>query len=177
MGTVKRIIKAVSNQLGVGIVSRRTFEALSSRAQARKADRSIVLDSVNAARLLYYHNLIKLTRNIPGDVVECGIGRKAISFTLLAILLKLEGINKPIYGFDSFAGFPEPTQEDESPRNPQKGQNLADLSSVKRSVSTHLGDEIFMRSKVTFVKGFFEDTLDKGSDRKNCSAKPRCRPL
>ena len=43
--------------------------------------------------------------------------RKTKSFQMLKLLNE----SKKIFGFDSFCGFPNPTKEDRSPRNPKKG--------------------------------------------------------
>lgn len=62
--------------------------------------------------------LSQLFENLPdGAIVECGVG-KARTFTILAMLAN----GRNLYGFDSFQGFPEPTSEDTSYRNPKKGE-------------------------------------------------------
>ena len=66
-----------------------------------------------------------MIEKIPGDIVECGVGRGRsilILATLNDLLSSSESGQRKIYGYDSFAGFPEPTAEDKSARNPKKGE-------------------------------------------------------
>lgn len=93
----------------------------------------------------------------PGAVVECGVGW-AESFLALAYLSERYG--QRLYGYDSFEGFPEPTVEDVSPRNPQKGQwKVVEVSDVFRFLKTAKFSDEWITKNVTVVKGFFEDTL------------------
>jgi len=62
----------------------------------------------------FYFDLIK---DVKGDIVECGVGRGRS----LKIISKVFP-DRDIYGYDSFEGFPEPTIQDKSPRNPKKGE-------------------------------------------------------
>jgi len=59
------------------------------------------------------------SRNIEGDVVECGFGYGR-SFSVLSYLAKKH--SRKIYSFDSFIGFPHITKNDTPPRNPKVGQ-------------------------------------------------------
>ncbi len=64
-------------------------------------------------------------KDVPGDIVECGVGGVRSLLILSALnhfLTDEEGNKRTIYAYDSFEGFPEPTQEDESKRNPKKGE-------------------------------------------------------
>ena len=81
---------------------------------------------------LYYKRLYDSIKNIEGDIVECGVG-KGISFLTLVNLVKEEGLGRKIYGFDSFEGFPEPSQYDKSAvRNSRKGDwNYETIESIK----------------------------------------------
>jgi len=74
----------------------------------------------------------------------------------------MEGKGRNIYGFDSFEGFPEPTIEDASPRNPKKGEwkvmtreQLLKILEIMRLPNT------FIRDHVRISKGYFEDTVPK----------------
>lgn len=65
--------------------------------------------------LLKLYNLDK----IEGAFVECGYGYGR-SFTVLSYLSKR--LNRKIYGFDSFVGFPQVSKKDHSLRNPIEGE-------------------------------------------------------
>jgi O-methyltransferase len=136
---------------------RRVLRALRS-SRAPDGASLIPMNSVNVGRFLYFHNLFKMVEDVPGDVVECGVGNGR-SLIHLAHSIKLEGSRKHLFGFDSFEGFPEPAPEDQSDRNPQKGDYSVGLGAIQRRLSYFLDDKVFVRSRVTLVKGFFEDTL------------------
>lgn len=118
------------------------------------------LDSINAARFLYFQNLMNRTRGVAGDIVECGVGMGR-SFLCMSLLVKITQDARNLWGFDSFEGFPEPSQSDESPRQPRRGEYAVTLDSVHAMLARHLGDDQFVRSRVTFVKGFFDTTLSQ----------------
>ncbi len=149
---------------------RRVFDRLCPRtpkpgstplAQAKLAIPLPDFNLSNAARLMYQERLYKIARQHPGDIIECGVG---LGTTLLfwSYLVSQDGSRRKIWGFDSFEGFPEPSVEDTSPRNPKKGEwAQADLRGVNLLLkNSGLGGE-WVRANVTLVKGFFEDSLPK----------------
>jgi len=97
-------------------------------------------------------------KNLPrGAVVECGVG-KGISFIGLAYLA--EQSDREIYGYDSFEGFPDPTPEDTSPRNPKKGEwRGTSKEDVIQYLKTADFDEAWIDSDVHLIEGFFDTTL------------------
>lgn len=103
------------------------------------------------------HTLIKRIRDIPGSIVECGVGKGA-TFTILTYLAK----NRHIYGFDSFQGFPPPSAIDSSERDPKAGEwdFLSGGEVVQILRATGFSAETIQKS-VTIVPGFFKDTLKK----------------
>jgi hypothetical protein len=119
----------------------------------------IILNSINTARLLFFDKLVGLTLDLPGDIVECGVGMGS-SILMLAHIVHTRSIPKFIWGFDSFEGFPEPSSADASLRNVKKGENCYDKQRVLRTLHHHLNDELFFRSKISLIKGYFENTLD-----------------
>lgn len=115
----------------------------------------------NVTLFLYQHRLFNSIKHLDGNIVECGVGRGR-TFVSWAFLCYDEGRQRHIWGFDSFEGFPEPSQEDNSPRDPKKGE--WDFSSVETVfdalVSTGLSSHWVLAS-TTLVKGFFEESLSK----------------
>jgi hypothetical protein len=113
------------------------------------------------SQFLYQKRLFDQIRSLEGDIVECGVGHGK-SFLSWCILCIDEGAHRKIWGFDSFEGFPAPTIEDRSPRNPQQGEwqgtSLAAMTSML--VNSGLSREWFF-SNVTLVTGFFEESLPK----------------
>lgn len=101
--------------------------------------------------------------SVEGDIVECGVG---VGHSMLALLINAhrEGKGRTVWGFDSFEGFPEPTVEDTSRRNPKKGE-------WKNITPALLDDILFRRCQVPaearkqlrLVPGFFDATLPKAT--------------
>lgn len=118
------------------------------------------LNYINAARLLYLNKLLEMTKDVPGDVVECGVGHGR-SFLTLADIIRVTNSPKNIWGFDSFEGFPAPTAEDASNRNIKEKQYAVDEKTMWKRLYTYLNDDVFIRQRVTLIKGYFNETLDK----------------
>jgi len=119
-----------------------------------------------AKRFLYQQRLLEQVRTLEGDIVECGLGRGA---TLLnwGILAYEENAPRHIWGFDSFEGFPEPSQQDASPRNPAKGEwSVGTLREMLRFLKTAGLPPDWIAANVTLVKGFFEESLVKYTGEK-----------
>ncbi len=76
---------------------------------------------------------------------------------VLGSLVKRGGRSRRVFGFDSFEGFPSPSPEDASLRNPKRGDvwRWATLPRLR----TTLRDAGL--TEPVLVKGFFEDTLKK----------------
>lgn len=109
----------------------------------------------------YFYAQYSKIGNLPGDLVECGVGRGR-TMLYLAFLSSKESKGRKLWGFDSFAGFPEPAKEDESIRNPKKGdwsdtsKELV-LGQLKRAGIA----EEYIAANVQLVEGFFPQTFDQ----------------
>jgi hypothetical protein len=114
----------------------------------------VPLDSIHAARLLFFDRLITKTSDVPGDIVECGVGA-GISMLLMAHVVHVRQLDKQLWGFDSFEGFPEPTPEDDSHRAAIQGELSTPKQQALALLRAHLNDELFFRSKVSLIKGVF----------------------
>lgn len=96
-----------------------------------------------------------VSKDIPGDVVECGSAQGG-SAALMALTLRQLGARRKLWLFDTFEGLPAPTSQDPD-------FEFADLF-TGTCVGT-LGEvrELFHRlgiaDDVTFVKGLFQETL------------------
>jgi hypothetical protein len=116
---------------------------------------------MNAGRFLYQRRLFDVVKDLDGDIVECGVGMGA-TLLMWSELCYDEGRHRRIWGFDSFEGFPAPTVQDASPRNPQKGEwAISTVRTIRDMLVTSGLSEEWVRSHVTLVKGFFEDSLPK----------------
>jgi hypothetical protein len=104
----------------------------------------------------YFSEFFYMVKDIPGDVVEVGFGR-GNSFMILLYLSKQ--FNRHTTGFDSFEGFPVPTAEDKSIRNPQKGEwSVRTLKEATEQVNL-FGN--FDPKNYKIVKGFLGLSLPK----------------
>lgn len=125
---------------------------------------SICLPEMNCltvARLLYFKRLFDLIKPVDGDVVECGVGY-GNSFLMLASLIKDEMKGRKLWGFDSFEGFPELSQYDESPRNLSQQECAGTSVLYVQNLLMACGfDPEFVKSQVTLIKGFLKDGLPK----------------
>ncbi len=139
----KRIVRAVQRRLGITPPK----QPLSPMSYG------------TLARFLYFKRLYDKIAGLEGHVVECGVG-KGRSLLLLSTLVSEEGKRRHIWGFDSFEGFPEPSEQDDSPRQPQKGDwSNTSIARVMTYLKNSDVDPRFVDSQITLIKGFFNETL------------------
>jgi hypothetical protein len=109
-----------------------------------------------------------VANEIPGAIVECGLWRGG---SLMAAALHLEDLgatDRPLYGFDTFAGMTSPTVEDgefqmkrwrkEGVPKEQRPENLAPGTSLE-GVRDLLGSTAYPEDQIHLVKGPVEETL------------------
>jgi O-methyltransferase len=109
-------------------------------------------------RYLYFFDQLEAARDVPGDIVECGvsIGHGALLFLLLSEYL---GVERIYYGFDSFTGFPDPVEKDEATPITGKGFWASPTDAVLRVLRDGRVAEDTIRDRVRLTKGMFKDTL------------------
>tara|TARA_S200000501_G_C20575375_1_gene634810 strand:- start:35 stop:760 length:726 start_codon:yes stop_codon:yes gene_type:complete len=113
-------------------------------------------ESDNMKYFLYFKSIIDLVKNVNGNIVECGVasGRSLLMLSYLSYLYRKDYDSK-IWGFDSFEGFPKPSKEDISPRNPKKGEHSdTSTSYIERLLSDCDIDNKFIDNNVNLIKGF-----------------------
>lgn len=68
----------------------------------------------NMAKLLCYYELMRMTTNIPGSIVEGGVffGNGLMNYALLAVALEPYNFQCKIIGFDTFCGDTDPDEVD-----------------------------------------------------------------
>lgn len=125
---------------------------------------SLTLTQGLAARLFYFQRMIERVDAVSGNIVECGVG-KAKSFQMLAMLMSQYKRSGNLWGLDSFEGYPEPTSEDESPRQRKKGEWNFLGDHLVIDVLRQAGIEEDLLKRVKLVKGFVEDTLPKAEGK------------
>ncbi len=87
-----------------------------------------VMNRSNILSVVYWQKYFEMIDTVEGDIVECGVGRGRSLSTIMA-LLQLECLlsdsshcERKVFALDSFEGFPEPSAEDASFRDPKKGE-------------------------------------------------------
>lgn len=145
----------------IKVIARRVL--LPAGAEAGKAKDSVVIRKFNSrevSRLLYFRRMFDLVGDVQGDVVECGV---AFGWSLLALcfLAKDEQKGRKIWAFDSFEGFPEPSTHDSGVSLEKQAYEAASVESVTKFLGASGLERDFIHSQITFVKGFFNESLDK----------------
>lgn len=140
---LKKIFEAIPFFKEYKIVSRHTISI--SRRQLRT--------------FLYLSLLYPHIKNIEGSIVECGVG-KGRTLLYLSFLSQQEGKNRILYGFDSFQGFPEPGAEDDSFRNPKKGEwSDTSVSEIMGKLDVAGFSKEWLDGHLHLIPGFFENTI------------------
>ncbi|MHB0764606.1 TylF/MycF/NovP-related O-methyltransferase [Stutzerimonas sp. NM35] len=129
-------------------------------------ERFHVLDTSAVGRVLYWNFFFKLVSNVPGAIVECGVGRGRsllIIAALNALYEQAEGGQRDIWAFDSFAGFDSPSLQDDSWRKPRKGEWASSPSGAYDYTPEFIGRVLQEASanltKIHLVKGYLKETL------------------
>jgi hypothetical protein len=109
-------------------------------------------------RYLYFLDQVQRVKAVEGDIVECGvsIGHGALLFLLLS---EYVGVERTYYGFDSFAGFPNPMQKDGVTPITGKDFWANPPDTVLRVLRDGRIPDDKIRKHVRLVKGLFDKTL------------------
>jgi O-methyltransferase len=105
--------------------------------------------------------LLEQSRDVEGDVAECGVYRGA-TLIPMALYLKQRGIEKSVFGFDSFEGFDESVNIDI--RLGGRDIESKRVGGLGDTSYEELADKIArfgLSSAVTLVKGYFRETLPR----------------
>jgi len=103
-------------------------------------------------RLPNFSFAIKETIEVEGAIVEAGV-RDGITLGLLALECMVHCPNRPIFAYDSFRGFP-PDYVEGDVMAPE--ENISFLGNVKENLTLARID----LSKITFVEGYFDKTVN-----------------
>ena len=114
----------------------------------------------NINNVIYWSKFFEMIKDVPGDIVECGVARGR-SLIILSALNKILGLDRQIFGYDSFEGFPEPASQDMSPRNAKKGEYLTSPSGEYKYTEDFVQTVLSCAGvdHVVIKKGFFDESL------------------
>ena len=134
-----------------------------------------VFDRANILNVEYWSDIFREVQDVDYEtIVECGVGRGR-SLITIAALAQYKSVSRnttlpKIFAFDSFQGFPQPSEFDRSWRNPRKGEWSTSPSGSFEYSPNHLR-RILSNAGIAFeieiVEGFFEDTLQNYKNKLN----------
>jgi len=107
----------------------RLFEASPDCTEAKLAHFAKYVRRQDLTRLLARYEVFKRVLAVKGSVVECGVyrGSGLMSWANFSAILEPNNLTRRIYGFDSFEGFPTPTEDDRAAfRTAKEGELRAD---------------------------------------------------
>jgi len=120
---------------------------------------SEMLNDYTGKKFSYFHRIYSHISEIGGDIVECGVGCGQTLLILSIIAKNDEKHKRNIWGFDSFEGFPEATEEDKR-KESLKGGNYHPMQTLEeRLKAARIFDANFTETRIKLIKGFFEDSL------------------
>lgn len=112
-------------------------------------------------RSLHFRHLVGLIEDVPGAIVECGVGAGKSLF-LLATMTEGGKHPRKLWGFDSFQGLPAATPEDEAETMTRKlrpGKFAHDQDDVLAYLVSYGMDEERVAERVVLVPGYFPDSF------------------
>lgn len=154
---INRLIKNIFHHAGFNIERRDPLvESIPAQYQLSPFLPRVYRGSLH--RYLYFLDRLESVNELDGDIVECGvsIGHGTLLFLLMSDYL---GVERTYYGFDSFEGFPPPSQEDESTPIEGKGYWSSPSATVLKVLRDGRIPESVIRERVKLVKGWFNETV------------------
>lgn len=117
-------------------------------------------------RFLALYELFKLVLPIKGSVIECGVfrGFGVMSWAKLSTMLEPENLTRRVYGFDTFAGFPGPSEKDANKvAMPEQGALYADSHDELLALLEEYDRDRFLGhiDKVHLIKGDVIETIPR----------------
>lgn len=117
-------------------------------------------------RFLALYEIFKLVLPVKGSIVECGVfkGFGIMSWAKLSTMLEPENLTRRIYGFDTFAGFPNYSEKDANPiAAPEKGDLYADSYDELLALIQEYDRDRFLGhiDKVHLIKGDVLETIPR----------------
>lgn len=121
--------------------------------------------------LFSLYNSVKYVaaKNIPGDLVECGVWKGGSAMLMALTLMKCGITDRKIYLYDTFEGMSEPTTADEDLKGNKAGQLLKEQDkhgeknvwcySTLEEVKKNMAGTGYPEGNIILVKGKVEDSI------------------
>jgi hypothetical protein len=117
------------NEREAALAYTRLFETSADSLELKLAHFAKYVRRQDLTRLLARYEIFKRILHVKGSIVECGVYRGAglMSWANFSAILEPNNLTRRIYGFDSFAGFPQISSQDAtSARTTRPGELSAD---------------------------------------------------
>ena len=131
------------------------------------------MTSVERMYALYEGVKHVVARNVPGDLVECGVWQGGSSMVMALTLAALGDTSRKIHLYDTFAGMTRPGEVDRRARDGteqitrwrhfQRGDHNEWCYASLAEVRTNMASTGYPADKLVFVEGKVEDTLPAGA--------------
>jgi len=121
----------------------------------------------NLTRFLVLYEIFNNILNVKGSIVECGVnqGYGVMTWAKLSAILEPVNLTRRIYGFDTFEGFPEVSEKDQSSASDhvKKGDLAANTFNEINGLSEINDSTRFLGHipKVELIKGDATKTIPK----------------
>ena len=112
----------------------------------------------HVTRFMHFQHLLNDLRDVPGSIVECGVG-PGLSLFDFAMISQAIGKPRHMYGYDSFSGLPDPTPTDGSWNARAGGFFSYSMRHVRDQLRLAGLDDEFIESHITLIPGAFSQTL------------------
>lgn len=162
----QEILSRVWQPLNKGMDYRLRYLLLGKAYDDRRIKNYPMMSSRDYARVYGFFATIEGLTQAQGDIVECGVGR-GVSLPCMVYALAFFRMNRVVYAFDSFSGFPAATLDDLGGRVREVGKSPEGW----RDTSPGLIASIFERDReqvsrllrghdirLVIIPGLFEDT-------------------
>lgn len=112
-------------------------------------------------QFLIRYELIKLIKNIPGDIIECGVcgGRGLLSLLQSHLILEPKFFYRKLIGFDTFNGFVKLSNLDNDDINKIGDFSFTNYNEILELGKIHTEFMYNDFNKIELVKGNAEDTI------------------
>jgi hypothetical protein len=114
-------------------------------------------------QFLVRYELIKMIKDVPGDIIECGVcgGRGLFSLLQSHLLLEPNFYYRSIIGFDTFDGFTSITDKDNTSINKDKDFSFNNMNELNELGQIHTDFFYSDLNKVKLIKGDAVETIPK----------------
>lgn len=112
-------------------------------------------------QFLVRYELIKLIKDVPGDIIECGVcgGRGLLSLLQSHLILEPKFFYRKIIGFDTFNGFSNLSPNDNVQINKIGDFSFTNYEEIIQLGKIHTESMYDNLNKIELVKGNAEDTI------------------